>query len=500
MILLPIVFTLLTIFTVLNFYKLRTWWIERKRKHYLAEKIPGPKGLPILGNMLDAVGDPKRFISFLDKEDKIGFKNKDPFRRFWIGDTLLVHALSTEARKVIIDSSVEINKGTNYDFLIDWLGKGLLTSDGSKWKHRRRILTPTFHFNMLKKYFDVFNNEAKVLTEKFRKYAEVGEEVDVFDYIKRMALDIICETAMGVKIHAQDNPDQPYINAVKTFVELSVKYFRNMFFKITPIYYIFGEGFKRDKTLKVLKKFTSDIIRQKAEEFELNNGELKDNTFLSNLLQLKNENKWTDEDLREEVETFMFAGHDTTSSLMTFLLWALAQHQDIQERVIEEIYDVFGEEERNVTVEDLPKLIYSEMVIKEALRRYATVPYYNRCLTREIEVCGYLLPKGALFVFPLQHTNFNPEIFPDPYKFDPDRFLPENASKRSVYDFTPFSAGPRNCIGQKFAMHEIKTTLVWILRRFKLKSNKSEDFVKCIPQVIQTPLTKVPIIFEIRKN
>uniref|UniRef100_A0A0N4ZZY1 Cytochrome P450 n=1 Tax=Parastrongyloides trichosuri TaxID=131310 RepID=A0A0N4ZZY1_PARTI len=233
--------------------------------------------------MLDAVGDPKRFISFLDKEDKIGFKNKDPFRRFWIGDTLLVHALSTEARKVIIDSSVEINKGTNYDFLIDWLGKGLLTSDGSKWKHRRRILTPTFHF----------------------------------------------KTAMGVKIHAQDNPDQPYINAVQRFAFLADNHFKNIFYKIPFVYYIFGYGFERDRTLKVLKDFTNDVIKKKTKEFEANSCELKDNTFLSNLLQLKSENKWTDEGLREEVDTFMFGGHYTTSSALTYCFWALAHFQDV---------------------------------------------------------------------------------------------------------------------------------------------------------------------------
>uniref|UniRef100_A0A0N5CAC6 Cytochrome P450 n=1 Tax=Strongyloides papillosus TaxID=174720 RepID=A0A0N5CAC6_STREA len=286
---------------------------------------------------------------------------------------------------------------------------------------------PTFHFNMLKKYFEAYNNESRLMVERFEKFAKSGEEVEIFNIVKRMALDIICDTAMGVKINAIDEPNNLYLLAVE-----------------------------KDKTLSILKSFTQSIIKQKALEFENNKVELHDSTFLSNLLQFKQENKWTDEDIREEVETFMFAGHDTTSSLVSFLWWALACHQDIREKVYEGICDVFGEEERDVLPEDLPKLNYTDMVIKETLRRYSIVPYFNRAISNEIEVCGYVIPKGANFVFTRQHTNYNPKVFPGPYKFDPDRFLPENVAKRNAYDFTPFSAGPRNFIGQQFALNETK--------------------------------------------
>uniref|UniRef100_A0A0K0FSA3 Cytochrome P450 4V2 (inferred by orthology to a human protein) n=1 Tax=Strongyloides venezuelensis TaxID=75913 RepID=A0A0K0FSA3_STRVS len=139
------------------------------------------------------------------------------------------------------------------------------------------------------------------------------------------------------------------------------------------------------------------------------------------------------------------------------------------------------------------------MVIKETLRRYSIVPYFNRGIANEIEVCGYVIPKGAIFIFPLQHTNYNPKVFPDPYKFDPNRFLPENVAKRNAYDFTPFSAGPRNCIGQRFALNETKTMLVWILRRYKLTTKRNEDYVKSVPDIIQTPTTGIPIIF-VKRN
>uniref|UniRef100_A0A0K0EFV1 Cytochrome P450 n=1 Tax=Strongyloides stercoralis TaxID=6248 RepID=A0A0K0EFV1_STRER len=497
---LTILITLLFLFVVSNLKKFKTWWCERRRKIELAEKIPGPKGLPIFGNILTFSGTQEQMQNNFFKEAQIGFENNEPLRRYWIGSSLTVQPLSSDAAKVIFDSTTEISKGETYDFYSQWLGNGLVLSDGEKWKYRRRLITPSFHFNMLKKYFETYNNESKNMVEIFESLSKRGDEVEIFNVIKRSALDIICETAMGVKVNASKNPNHPYLIAVKKYAKLSSDHFRNIFYKIPLIYYLFGDQTEKDRLLVILKSFTRNVIKQKTEEFEKNNGMLSDNTFLSTLLQLKKENNWSDEDVREEVETFIFAGHDTTSSLVSYLFWALSCYQDIQQKVYEEIYDVYGDEERDVLPEDLPKLTYLEMVIKETLRRYSTVPFFVRMLTNEIEVCGYTLPKGTNFIFAPQHTNFNSNVFPDPYKFDPDRFLPEIAATRNAYDFTPFSAGTRNCIGQRFALNEAKTIAIWILRHFKLTTKREESYVKSIAEATQTPVDGIPIIFEKRKT
>uniref|UniRef100_A0A0N5BE60 Cytochrome P450 n=1 Tax=Strongyloides papillosus TaxID=174720 RepID=A0A0N5BE60_STREA len=444
------------------------------------------------------MGDSKVVFEKLNEIMNEAMENKEPLIKFWIGNSLEVVALDTEAVKRIYDSTTEIEKGTSYDFFSEWLGRGLITSGGQKWKHRRRLLTPMFHFSMLNKYFEAYNQEASILVNKFKKFSETGEEIDIFAYIKRAALDMICETAMGVKVNAQDNHDHEYIKAVQHFNYLGTIYDKNVFFWFKPFYYLSGQGFDRDRTLNVLKKFTSDVIKKKSEEFERKNGELKEKTFLSHLLELKKANNLTEEDIREEVETFMFAGHDTTSSCLAFLFWSIATVPEVQEKIYEEVYEIFGDEERDVSPEDLSKLTYSEMVIKETLRRHPVIPYFGRELQNEVEVCGKILPKGTVFVFAPQHLNFNPHIFEDPYKFDPDRFLPENVSKRDPYDFTPFSAGPRNCIGQKFAMNEIKVILVWVIRKFKLTSSKPFDFVEHAPEVVLRPRNGIPIIFQQR--
>uniref|UniRef100_A0A0N4ZAR6 Cytochrome P450 n=1 Tax=Parastrongyloides trichosuri TaxID=131310 RepID=A0A0N4ZAR6_PARTI len=494
-----ILLSLIFVLFLKNIRGIIQWYKDRKRKFELGEKIPGPKRVPIFGNALSLRGNIIDVLNYIKKENGIGLKNGDPLRRYWIGDDLITHALTAEARKLIFDSSVEIKKGFAYKFLIKWLGEGLITSDGDKWKSRRKMLTPSFHFNMLKKYFTTFNNECRIMCEHFEKYVDKNEEVEVFQFAKRAALDIICETAMGVKINAQEVHDNEYIRAVGRINSLAALFFKNIFFRFEPFYYIFGNGFERDRLLVTLKKLTSDVIKKKTKEFEEKNGNIEEKSFLSHLLTLKAENNLSEEDLREEVETFMFAGHDTTSSLHTFLWWSLACHPEIQERVYEEIYDIFGDEERDVTPEDVNQLTYTEMVIKETLRRYPTIPFIVRRLQNEVEVCGYTIPKDSNFCFPLIITNFNETIFPDPYKFDPDRFLPENSINRNAYDFTPFSAGPRNCIGQKYALQEVKVGLIWLLRKFKLVSKRPFDSVVGVTEVVLSPKDGIYLTFESRK-
>ncbi|CEF69902.1 Cytochrome P450 4V2 [Strongyloides ratti] len=497
MIILITTISLLFVFFTKNLKNLVCWWNERKRRIELGEKIPGPKTIPIFGNMFLFMKAPHEMKKKFDEENSIGFKNNDPLRRYWIGNKLLVYLLKSDAAKVIFDSNIEISKGSMYEFFSDLLGEGLITSDGEKWKERRKLITPTFHFNMLKTYLNIFNNESKIMVKNIENFASNKEEVDVINYSKKLTLDIICEAAMGVKLNAQNDSKNFYLEASHNLTELFLNFFVNSFNRFSLFYNLFGDGIEKNRNIKIMNKFTNNVIKQKSIEFMKNNNLPKDNTFLSNLLILKNEKNLSDEDIREEVNTFMFAGHDTTATLISFLWWALACHQDIQENVYQEIYSIFGKEERDVEPEDLPKLDYLDMVIKETLRMYIIIPLYGRLLKNEIKVCDYIIPKGTDIIFCSMHTNFNPKIFPNPHKFDPCRFLPENSTKRSPYDFTPFSAGPRNCIGQKFALNEVKTVMIWLLRSFKLTTKKNENFINHSSIIFQKNKT-IPVIFEKR--
>ena len=201
--------------------------------------------------------------------------------------------------------------------------------------------------------------------------------------------------------------------------------------------------------------------------------------MLDTLLLAEANGEISAEGIKEEVETFMFEGHDTTASALTYIFLLLAHHQDVQQRVYEEILAVREEAQGDLTIADFNQMTYTDRVLKECLRLYPPVPFIARVLTEDIQIeTGQWIPKGIechLFIYDLHRDE---EQFPDPDKFDADRFLPEEGQKRHPFAYLPFSCGPRNCIGQRFAMLEIKSCLEEILVNFKvLPETRLEDVV-----------------------
>lgn len=188
----------------------------------------------------------------------------------------------------------------------------------------------------------------------------------------------------------------------------------------------------------------------------------------------------TDKDIKEEVDTIMFEGHDTTAAGSSFVLCLLGVHQDIQARVHEELDEIFGDSDRPATFLDTLHMKYLERVILETLRLYPPVPIIARELTQDVKIVtnNYILPSGATVVVCPFGVHRNPKHYKNPDVFDPDNFLPENAAARHYYSFIPFSAGPRSCVGRKYAFLKLKVLLSAILREFKVISEVPEqDFV-----------------------
>ncbi|KAL1123287.1 hypothetical protein AAG570_002373, partial [Ranatra chinensis] len=225
--------------------------------------------------------------------------------------------------------------------------------------------------------------------------------------------------------------------------------------------------------------------------------------FLDTLIEyeIKNPGSLSKHDIREEVDTFMFEGHDTTSSALTFTLFLLGVHQDVQDRVVAELYDIFGDSDRACELKDLQQMTYLEMVIKESLRLYPSVPLIARYLTKDLKLDGdVVIPSGAnLYILPfLIHRN--EEYYPDPDRFDPERFAEDECAKRHPYAFIPFSAGPRNCIGQKFAFMEMKVVISTLLRRTKIESITQRGDFKLLSLLIIRPTIPIMLKFTPRES
>nr|AVL92836.1 CYP450 [Locusta migratoria] len=387
------------------------------------EKLPGPTFVPFLGTTYA--------MAFRSREELLHVFDSMaeqywPIFRTWFGHIPEVHLMKAEYVEKIMTSSEQITKADIYTFLHPWLGDGLLTSTGSKWHSRRKMVTPAFHFKILENFVDVFAEKSQILVDILKTKAD-DRPFDFYPYITRCTLDIICETAMGTAIDAQKVSDSDYVSAVYRSGEVIMKRAREPWLRSDFIFRRSSAGRHFYKDLEIMHGFTKKVISER----KLSRQSMKQKTmtqnvddlgrkrrvaFLDMLLEASEDSqKLTDQEIQEEVDTFMFEGHDTT-----FL---------------------FGN-----SLGDVP------------------VGQSSRCSG------GYQLPKGAMAMLHIRKVHQDPEHWPDPERFDPDRFLPENAQGRHPYAYVPFSAGLRNCIGQRFAVLEEKTVLSYILRNFRVKA------------------------------
>lgn len=178
---------------------------------------------------------------------------------------------------------------------------------------------------------------------------------------------------------------------------------------------------------------------------------------------------FTDTDIVNEACTFMLAGQDSVGAALAFCLFLLAQNPEWQQKCVDELNGIFGEDtSRPATMKDIKLMRCLDQCVKETLRLYPSVPVIARQLGEDVRIGKYTIPAGNTVLICPYGTHRSPDVYPEPSKFDPNRFTPEEVEKRNPYAFIPFSAGPRNCIGYKFAYIELKTIVSTILRNFEL--------------------------------
>ncbi|XP_078382587.1 cytochrome P450 4V2-like [Oculina patagonica] len=460
-------------------------------------KIPGPKPSFLFGNALQLARTPDGLLKQI-----LQWSSQFNGGMFclWLSPVYsLVLLYKPELIEILLSSSKHTSKSPDYIFVHPWLGTGLLTSDGSKWKTRRRLITPTFHFKILNNFIQVFEEQAAILVTQLEKNVKKGP-FNIMPYISHCALDIICITSMDSSPNAQGDANSPYVNTVLRMSELIQMRQRSPWLFPDIVYYFTPSGREHNRCLKILHGFTNKVIderianraakKKQSQAEEKDDGEFRPKkrlAFLDLLLESYDNGEISREGVREEVDTFMFEGHDTTAAGITWALYLLARHPLIQQKVHDEVDSFFEQRPDTMTVEDLKELRYLECVIKESQRLFPSVPFFARTTSEECQLDGYKVPKGAsLGVMPIG-LHRNPDVWPAPLEYNPDRFLPENSQGRHPYAFVPFSAGPRNCVGQRFAILEEKLVLAHVLRNFSIESTQTFDNVRPCAELITRP-------------
>ncbi|CAG9854522.1 unnamed protein product [Phyllotreta striolata] len=448
-------------------------WLKIQRGNNKLKWIPEAPGLPLIGNVLE-----------LQKSTEILNKLLNHCQQ---NNGLCTIRILTEKYIVVSDPEFLefllgkldiLDKTDEYQYLDNWLLSGLLTAKADIWKTSRKMLTPTFHFSVLENFIETFNLNTNILVELLSK--EVDKDYfNIAPFITMASLDIICETTMGVSIDAQKNPKSDYTVAVKGKCKLLVDRTYSAYKRFEILYPLSKDYYLDKKYNKTLQTFTIKVINDRKNELknatkknenktnDEDMGIKKRKVFLDLLLEATiNGRPLSEEEIRREVNTFMFAGHDTTSSSINFTLYCLSLHPEVQKRAVEEQERIFGDEQhRPAAYRDLQEMKYLEMVIKESMRMYPPVPYIGRKTSKDIPYKNEVIPANTSILVMIFCANRNPKFYPQPDKFDPSRF--EESKVQSQYSYLPFSAGPRNCIGQKYAMMEMKVVLSVLLRNFE---------------------------------
>ncbi|XP_075176639.1 cytochrome P450 4A4-like [Anomaloglossus baeobatrachus] len=466
----------------LLFVLLKAWRLYLKRRWLVKAFSPfgGPKRHWLYGNAHEFLQNGN------DMEIMTRYADLYPYAfPLWLGNFFAILTICHPDYAKAILSRQDPKDSFTFGFLTPWIGQGLLVLSGQKWFQHRRLLTPGFHYDVLKPYVRLMSDCVTVMLDKWERLIPKESPVELFHHVSLMTLDTIMKCAFSYNSNCQMDSESAYIKAVYDLSYLVDHRFFFLPYHNDVIFHLSPHGFRFRRALKIVHGHTDKVIQERKqslkEDTELEKIQKKRHLdFLDILLCAKDENGQglSYEDLRAEVDTFMFEGHDTTASGISWILYCLAKYPEHQEKCREEIREVLGDR-TTFEWEDLGKLPYTTMCIKESMRLFPPVPEVVRELKEPITFFdGQSLPKGTIVLISIYIINRCPSIWEDPEVFDPLRFSPENSSSRHSHAFLPFSAGPRNCIGQNFAMNEMKVAVALTLQKFELHPDPTREPLK----------------------
>ncbi|XP_033364391.1 probable cytochrome P450 4aa1 isoform X1 [Bombus vosnesenskii] len=437
-------------------------------------RLNGPKALPIIGNVNIALEE--NFLYRLANESKIYGR----FVKVWVTILPYVVLLEPEDIQMVLGSTKHTRKVFFYKLLDNFLGKGLITKDMETWRVHRKILQPAFHLHILEKFTNIFAEHADSLMKKFLEKKD--QEINITTFINDSVYNILSETVLGINQRTSEMDDLPFRKGQIMLLYRMMRPWLLMEWIYRLTKYGREEQKQRnelfDTCFKMMKE-KRELLRNKKCEPDDQTEETRKMSLLEYMVEINEKHPcFSDKDIVEECCTFMLAGQDSVGTATAMTLFLLANNPEWQEKCIEELDRIFDGNPKLPTINDLKDMKCLEMCIKESLRLYPSVPMIARKLGEDVKIGKYVIPTGCSVLISPYATHRLPHHFPDPEAFRPERFDAENSEKRHPYAHIPFSAGPRNCIGYKFAMLEMKSMICAILRRCRLQSVPGKEVIR----------------------
>ena len=377
-------------------------------------------------------------------------------------------------QEVMVTNKTDYAKSDDYKVLKHSLGNGLLTSEGEFWKKQRRIAQPAFHRKSMKKLLDTMITSTQAMVDKWSS----RNELQITDEMQFITLDIVTKCLFGSAL--KPNLYEKIHEAVTVGNEFLSSKIMNPF--TLPVWFPTAASRHYKKTRDFNNKVILDIINTRA------NDPTEYHDLLSMLMNAEDEEtgeKMSPQPLLDEALTIFVAGHETTANALSWTFYLLSQHPDKLQKLQQELQEVLQGEAPSF--ETLRGLEYTQMVLEESMRLYPPAWSIGRKVVQDTELCGHALPKGAGLILDVYTMHRHPNFWDNPHTFEPERFHPSQKKGRHKYAFIPFGAGQRMCIGNNFAMMEMKIILAMVFQKFSLTLSPNAPIVEPEPLVTLRP-------------
>lgn len=417
----------------------------------LNSSAPAPRGNWLLGHSIPYTRDPLGFLNHCARE----YGGIVPLRLAGTPVLFINHPDCVE-EVFSHQNRAFMRKGTGFQMVAKpFLGNGLFLSEGKLYQQQRTLVQPAFHRQMLTAYGEIMVYETQTIMDAW----QAGEVRDIYQDYVNITRTIVAKTMFGIRLEAE------VVDAVTEALNQVMNRFKNLneHLLFTPSWLPTPNNLSFNRAINRLDQTIYKLLQQYQSQTE---GEPN---FLDMLLQAQDtEEPITLQKVRDEVVNIFLAGYETTAIALTWLSWILSQHPHVEAKLFEELQTIL--QGRTPTVADIPQLLYTEAVVLETLRLYPPVWALVRVAVEETTILGYPVPKGMNVMACQWTAHRNPQFFPEPETFNPDRWTNGLAKQLPMGAYFPFSLGGRVCLGKAFGMMELVLVLATITQKFQFKS------------------------------
>lgn len=419
--------------------------------------------------------------------DQVGFVRKMR-RRYGVASTFRLGTFQTMLfcdpeliEEVLMRKHDAFHKDAITHDLDELLGRGLLTAEGDFWRRQRKLAAPALKRRQIEAYADWMVELTNAELDGWKD----GEELELHHRMMALTLRIVVKTLFNLEMEEQVDEIG---EAIDTTMEVFHK-FTHTPWRFVPEQVPTPLSRRFDEAVEALDRVVYSLIEKRRASSE----EGDDLLYRFLIAADDDGNHMTDKQLRDETLTMFLAGHETTALAVTYAWYLLSTNRDVAQELFREVDDVLGD--RPATVADVGRMPYLKMVVQETLRMYSPAWIIGREPQRDVQIGPYRVPRGTQVLLPQSVMHYEERWFPDPYRFQPERWADDYEKSLPRFVYFPFGGGPRVCIGNHFAMMEAMLLIATMAQRFEFR-NRMDGELRVQPSVTLRPV--VPVSMKVK--